>query len=77
MTAGDRHHVDVGAYALGLLEEADADRFEEHLAQCGRCADLLEDFVGLEPLLAAYAARQGTASAASAADAAQRGPGGR
>ncbi|MEN3584254.1 zf-HC2 domain-containing protein [Streptomyces sp. ZYX-F-203] len=31
-------HRDVGAYALGVLDEADAFRFEDHLAQCRRCA---------------------------------------
>ena len=27
-------HIDVGAYALGLLEAADRQAFEEHLAGC-------------------------------------------
>ncbi|MEU6175475.1 zf-HC2 domain-containing protein [Streptantibioticus parmotrematis] len=72
MTADQRHHVDVGAYALGLLDEAEAGRFEEHLAGCGRCADLLEDFVGLEALLAVYVARQDAGACGT-----PRGPGGR
>ncbi|MFF9206114.1 zf-HC2 domain-containing protein [Streptomyces sp. NPDC014986] len=31
-------HRDVGAYALGVLDEADAFRFEDHLMECSRCA---------------------------------------
>ncbi|WP_119730932.1 zf-HC2 domain-containing protein [Thermomonospora amylolytica] len=36
-------HIDVGAYALGLLEEPDRQSFEAHLATCVRChAELAE-----------------------------------
>ncbi|MHB9857479.1 zf-HC2 domain-containing protein [Streptomyces sp. YIM S03343] len=36
-------HRDVGAYALGVLNEADAFRFEDHLMECPRCsADVTE-----------------------------------
>ncbi|MEU5422360.1 anti-sigma factor family protein [Streptomyces sp. NPDC001407] len=45
-------HMDVGAYALGVLAEADAARFEEHLADCPRCAAELDGVLGLAPLLA-------------------------
>lgn len=45
-------HTDAGAYALGVLDAADAARFEEHLADCDRCAAELEDLMGLQPLLA-------------------------
>ncbi|WP_225830012.1 zf-HC2 domain-containing protein [Streptomyces sp. NK08204] len=31
-------HRDVGAYALGVLDEAEAFRFENHLVECPRCA---------------------------------------
>ncbi|MEU0051887.1 zf-HC2 domain-containing protein [Streptomyces sp. NPDC006309] len=31
-------HRDVGAYALGVLDEAEAFRFEDHLMECPRCA---------------------------------------
>ncbi|MFG3101080.1 zf-HC2 domain-containing protein [Streptomyces sp. NPDC048182] len=31
-------HRDVGAYTLGVLDEADAFRFEDHLSQCPLCA---------------------------------------
>ncbi|QKW37259.1 zf-HC2 domain-containing protein [Actinomadura sp. NAK00032] len=36
MTA-DMLHIDVGAYALGLLEEPDRRAFEAHLASCASC----------------------------------------
>ncbi|MEU7044539.1 zf-HC2 domain-containing protein [Streptomyces varsoviensis] len=49
---GPAHHTDVAAYALGVLDEADAARFEEHLADCPECAAGLEDLMGLAPLLA-------------------------
>ncbi|MFI2241386.1 zf-HC2 domain-containing protein [Streptomyces chrestomyceticus] len=45
-------HTDVGAYALGVLDAAEAARFEEHLADCGRCAAELDGLLGLPPLLA-------------------------
>ncbi|MEU5976283.1 zf-HC2 domain-containing protein [Streptomyces sp. NPDC047315] len=32
-----QRHEDVAAYALGVLEPADAHRFEDHLARCGHC----------------------------------------
>jgi Putative zinc-finger len=31
-------HTDVGAYAMGLLEEPDRQAFEDHLAGCSTCA---------------------------------------
>ena len=31
-------HTDVAAYALGLLDPADRQAFEEHLAGCPGCA---------------------------------------
>ncbi|MGW1073183.1 anti-sigma factor family protein [Streptomyces sp. NPDC002537] len=45
-------HMDVGAYALGVLDEAEAVRFEEHLADCPECAAELDGLLGLTPLLA-------------------------
>ncbi|UNO41765.1 zf-HC2 domain-containing protein [Streptomyces sp. MST-110588] len=50
------HHTDVGAYALGVLDAADAARFEEHLAECERCAAELDALMDLPPLLAELAA---------------------
>lgn len=57
MTAHERpsEHEAVGAYALGVLDPADAARFEDHLAYCETCAEQLEEFMGLEPLLATLA----------------------
>ncbi|MEV0642798.1 zf-HC2 domain-containing protein [Streptomyces sp. NPDC050619] len=37
-------HRDVGAYALGVLDEADAFRFEDHLMECTRCAVHVTEF---------------------------------
>jgi Putative zinc-finger len=48
-------HVDVGAYAIGALDPAEAVRFEEHLAWCEQCAVELEQLMGVGPLLAEYA----------------------
>ncbi|MEV0370693.1 zf-HC2 domain-containing protein [Streptomyces sp. NPDC050636] len=52
-TQPDRH-TDVGAYALGVLDAADAERFEAHLAGCDPCAAELEELMGLPPLLAEF-----------------------
>jgi hypothetical protein len=46
-------HTDVGAYALGLLEDEDQRDFEAHLAGCDRCMEELAGFSGLRELLAA------------------------
>ncbi|MFI9169045.1 zf-HC2 domain-containing protein [Streptomyces lincolnensis] len=37
-------HRDVGAYALGVLDEADAFRFEDHLMECPRCSAEVTEF---------------------------------
>jgi hypothetical protein len=37
-------HPDVGAYALGVLDEAEAFRFEDHLMDCAGCAALMTEF---------------------------------
>ncbi|MEH1164483.1 zf-HC2 domain-containing protein [Micromonospora sp. CPCC 205539] len=44
-------HMDVAAYALGVLDEQDTDRFEEHLATCWACAAELETMVPVVGLL--------------------------
>jgi len=43
MRSLERHH-DVGAYALGVLNEADAFRFEDHLMECPQCAAHVSGF---------------------------------
>jgi hypothetical protein len=37
-------HRDVGAYALGVLEEAEAFRFEDHLMECASCTAQVSEF---------------------------------
>ncbi len=50
MTRGD--HFDVASYALGVLDERDATRFEDHLVGCERCAIELDSFVEVADRLA-------------------------
>ncbi|QGV77414.1 anti-sigma factor family protein [Streptomyces ficellus] len=57
MSLGERHH-DVAAYALGVLEPADALRCEEHLARCPACAVGLADFAFTASALAQLAERE-------------------
>lgn len=52
--SGDIHET-VGAYALGILDDAEATAFEEHLATCEWCAQQLDELAGMEPMLAALA----------------------
>ncbi|WP_286253194.1 zf-HC2 domain-containing protein [Streptomyces graminofaciens] len=62
--SGDNNiHETVGAYALGLLDDAEATQFEAHLATCEWCGQQLDELAGMEPILAALAdlpAAQGT-----------------
>lgn len=58
MTAISSEHADVGAYALGLLEDQDRAAFEAHLAACDACRAELETLSpvgvllkGMEPVL--------------------------
>ncbi|MDM4718122.1 zf-HC2 domain-containing protein [Micromonospora sp. WMMA1363] len=44
-------HMDVAAYALGVLDEHDTERFEEHLATCWACAAELETMMPVVGLL--------------------------
>lgn len=37
-------HRDVGAYALGVLDEAEAFHFEDHLMDCPRCTSHVAEF---------------------------------
>ncbi|GGX83423.1 anti-sigma factor family protein [Streptomyces fructofermentans] len=48
-------HRDVGAYALGVLDEADAFRFEDHLMDCAQCAVQIHEFGATTRSLRAYA----------------------
>lgn len=48
-------HETAGAYVLGLLDDAEATAFEAHLAGCDICAGHLEEFSGMEPMLAMLA----------------------
>lgn len=57
--SGHTAHTDVGAYVLGVLGPDAAERFEEHLAGCARCAAELEELIGLQPLLAGQRAEVG------------------
>jgi hypothetical protein len=45
-------HFDVASYALGVLDDRDAARFEDHLIECPRCAYELDSFVQVADLLA-------------------------
>lgn len=44
-------HLDVAAYALGVLDDRDAARFEEHLATCWSCARELESLLPVVDVL--------------------------
>ncbi|UPZ30927.1 zf-HC2 domain-containing protein [Streptomyces sp. LRE541] len=56
---GDLHET-VGAYALGILDDAEATEFEAHLATCEWCGQQLDELAGMEPMLAALADLPGT-----------------
>ncbi|MFE7773203.1 anti-sigma factor family protein [Streptomyces sp. NPDC057445] len=52
-------HETAGAYVLGILDDAEATAFEAHLAGCDICAAHLEEFAGMEPMLAMLAESPG------------------
>jgi len=52
MNRSDAQHYDVASYALGILDDADMTRFEEHLAGCDRCGLELESLLPVTDLLA-------------------------
>ncbi|MER5644978.1 zf-HC2 domain-containing protein [Streptosporangium sp. NPDC002524] len=45
-------HTDVGAYALGILEEPDRTAFSDHLATCRSCTAELQELSGVAGALA-------------------------
>ncbi|SEF57075.1 Putative zinc-finger [Actinacidiphila yanglinensis] len=45
-------HVDVGAYLLGALDDAEMTAFEAHLAECEACGQELDELSGVVPVLA-------------------------
>jgi len=46
------NHRDVASYALGVLDERDTERFEEHLATCSECIVELESLLPVVDVLA-------------------------
>ncbi|KPH98564.1 hypothetical protein OK074_6260 [Actinobacteria bacterium OK074] len=62
----DNIHETVGAYALGILDDAEATAFEAHLATCEWCAQQLDDLAGMEPMMAALADLPGSGTPAIA-----------
>ncbi|WP_155054633.1 anti-sigma factor family protein [Streptomyces blattellae] len=63
-STGSNEHETVGAYALGILDDAEATAFEAHLATCEWCAQQLDELAGMEPMLAALADLPGTGTPA-------------
>ncbi|MBV7698949.1 anti-sigma factor [Streptomyces sp. TRM70350] len=63
-STGPNEHETVGAYALGILDDAEATAFEAHLATCEWCAQQLDELAGMEPMLAALADLPGTGTPA-------------
>ncbi|MFF7183041.1 anti-sigma factor family protein [Streptomyces sp. NPDC008121] len=48
-------HDAAGAYVLGILDDVDTAAFEVHLAECGLCAAHVQEFAGMESMLAMLA----------------------
>ncbi|MBM7167001.1 zf-HC2 domain-containing protein [Streptomyces sp. G44] len=53
MRSQERHR-DAGAYTLGVLDEADTFRFEDHLAGCAACVSALDELRSPARQLALY-----------------------
>ncbi|KOV59124.1 anti-sigma factor family protein [Streptomyces sp. MMG1121] len=68
-------HETVGAYALGILDDAEATAFEAHLAGCEWCAQQLDELAGMEPMLAALADLPGSGSTPSIGESLSARPG--
>ena len=70
-------HTDVGAYAMGLLEERDRREFEDHLAGCPACVAEVAELSPMAALLRGVELREvEPAGAAGGEPAAGREPGG-
>jgi hypothetical protein len=54
-------HTDVASYVLGLLDEEEMSRFEEHMLTCERCAAEADELMSLPPLLEPLVSRDGAA----------------
>lgn len=44
-------HINVGAYLLGALDDDEMTAFEEHLVECERCGEELDELSGVVPVL--------------------------
>lgn len=55
-------HTDVASYVLGLLDEEEMSRFEEHMLTCERCAAEADELMSLPPLLEPLVSRDGAFS---------------
>jgi hypothetical protein len=55
-------HTDVASYVLGLLDEEEMSRFEEHMLTCERCAAEADELMSLPPLLEPLVSRGGADS---------------
>lgn len=51
MTKRKVKHTDVAAYALGVLDRAEAHAFETHLKGCARCGRQVAEFASVEDAL--------------------------
>ncbi|TYB46789.1 anti-sigma factor family protein [Actinomadura chibensis] len=68
-------HTDVGAYALGLLDDGDRLAFEEHLRGCAVCRAELDEMSGTAGILTAFGATAEPEPAPSPAQSPAEGPG--
>ncbi|MEV4946132.1 zf-HC2 domain-containing protein [Streptomyces sp. NPDC053755] len=48
-------HDAAGAYVLGILDDVDRAAFEAHLVECDLCTSHVQEFAGMEPMLAMLA----------------------
>lgn len=55
MSTPSQPHIDVGAYVLGVLDNAEVSRFEAHLRHCPMCAEESQSLSGLKSILSDFA----------------------